>query len=43
MSIYEKLMNGRKAYYCNSIAVFIKDDPAAIVGHLVKESFQINK
>lgn len=43
MSIYEKLMNGRKAYYCNSIVNFIKDDPAAIVGHLVKESFQINK
>ena len=32
-----------KAYYCNSIPGFIKDQSAYIVGQLVKHAFQINK
>ena len=32
-----------KAYYCNSIPSFIKDDSANIVGQLVKHAFDVNK
>ena len=32
-----------KAYYCNSIPGFIKDEPDNIVGQLVRHSFEINK
>lgn len=32
-----------KAYYCNSIPGFIKDNPDNIVGQLVRHSFEINK
>ena len=32
-----------KAYYCNSIPDFIKDDSSSIVGQLVRHSFEINK
>ena len=32
-----------KAYYCNSIPGFIKDNSESIVGQLVKHSFEINK
>lgn len=31
-----------KAYYCNSIPGFIKDEPDNIVGQLVRHSFEIN-
>lgn len=32
-----------KAYYCNSIPGFIKDDSSSIIGQLVRHSFEINK
>lgn len=32
-----------KAYYCNSIPGFIKDQTASIIGQLVRHSFEINK
>ena len=32
-----------KAYYCNSIPGFIKDDASSIIGQLVRHSFEINK
>ena len=32
-----------KAYYCNSIPGFIKDESKSIIGHLVKKSFEVNK
>ena len=32
-----------KAYYCNSIPGFIKDESASIIGQLVRHSFEINK
>ena len=32
-----------KAYYCNSIPGFIRDQPTNIVGRLVKHAFDINK
>ena len=31
-----------KAYYCNSIPEFIKDDSSSIIGQLVRHSFEIN-
>lgn len=34
---------GGKAYYCNSIPGFIKDDASSIIGQLVRHSFEINK
>ena len=32
-----------KAYYCNSIPDFIKDNSTSIIGQLVKHSFEVNK
>ena len=32
-----------KAYYCNSIPGFIKDNPERIIGTLVRKAFEINK
>lgn len=32
-----------KAYYCNSIPGFIKDNSSSIIGQLVRHSFEINK
>jgi len=32
-----------KAYYCNSIPGFIRDDSTTIIGQLVKHSFEVNK
>lgn len=32
-----------KAYYCNSIPGFIRDESHSIVGHLVNHAFEINK
>lgn len=32
-----------KAYYCNSIPEFIKDDTSSVVGQLVRHSFEVNK
>lgn len=32
-----------KAYYCNSIPGFIRDESKSIIGHLVKKSFEVNK
>lgn len=32
-----------KAYYCNSIPGFINDNSTSIIGHLVRESFEVNK
>lgn len=32
-----------KAYYCNSIPGFIKDDALSIIGQLVRHSFEVNK
>lgn len=32
-----------KAYYCNSIPAFIKDDTSSVVGQLVRHSFEVNK
>lgn len=32
-----------KAYYCNSIPGFIRDDSSSIIGQLVRHSFEINK
>lgn len=31
-----------KAYYCNSIPGFIKDNSTSIIGQLVKHAFEIN-
>ena len=32
-----------KAYYCNSIPGFIKDNSTSIIGQLIRHSFEINK
>ena len=32
-----------KAYYCNSIPGFIRDDSSSIIGQLVRHSFEVNK
>lgn len=32
-----------KAYYCNSIPGFIRDESKSIIGHLVQKSFEVNK
>lgn len=32
-----------KAYYCNSIPGFIRDNSTSIIGQLVKHSFEVNK
>lgn len=43
MSKYTFSTRSGKAYYCNSIPGFIKDNSESIVGQLVKHSFEINK
>ena len=43
MNKYTFSSQSGKAYYCNSIPGFIKDDSDNIVGQLVKHSFEINK
>lgn len=43
MNKYTFSTQSGKAYYCNSIPGFIKDNSTSIIGHLVKESFEVNK
>lgn len=43
MSKYTFSAQTGKAYYCNSIPGFIKDNSSSIVGQLVRHSFEINK
>ena len=43
MNKYTFSTQSGKAYYCNSIPGFIKDNSNNIVGQLVRNSFDINK
>lgn len=43
MNKYTFSTQSGKAYYCNSIPGFIKDNSSSIIGQLVKHSFEINK
>lgn len=43
MNKYTFSTQNGKAYYCNSIPGFIKDNSNNIIGQLVKHSFEINK
>jgi len=43
MNRYTFSTQSGKAYYCNSIPEFIKDNSTSIIGQLVKHSFEINK
>ena len=43
MNRYTFSTQSGKAYYCNSIPGFIKDESASIIGQLVRHSFEINK
>lgn len=43
MNKYTFSTQSGKAYYCNSIPDFIRDDSSSIVGQLVHHSFEINK
>ncbi len=43
MNKYTFSTQSGKAYYCNSIPGFIKDNSASIIGRLVRHSFEINK
>ncbi len=43
MSKYTFSSQSGKAYYCNSIPAFIKDNSTSIVGQLVRHSFEVNK
>ena len=42
MSKYTFSTQNGKAYYCNSIPGFIKDQSSSIVGQLVRHSFEVN-
>ena len=42
MNKYTFSTQSGKAYYCNSIPGFIKDNTKTIIGHLVSHSFEIN-
>lgn len=42
MNKYTFSTQNGKAYYCNSIPEFIKDDSSSIIGQLVRHSFEIN-
>lgn len=42
MTKYTFSTQSGKAYYCNSIPGFIKDNSASIIGQLVRHSFEIN-
>lgn len=43
MSKYTFSTQSGKAYYCNSIPGFVKDESTNIVGRLVRQAFDINK
>lgn len=43
MNKYTFSTKGGKAYYCNSIPGFIRDQSSSIIGQLVKHSFEVNK
>ena len=43
MNKYTFSTQSGKAYYCNSIPGFIRDNSDSIIGQLVKHSFEINK
>ena len=43
MTKYTFSTQSGKAYYCNSIPGFIKDNSSSIIGQLVRHSFEINK
>ena len=43
MNKYTFSTQSGKAYYCNSIPGFINDNSMSIIGHLVRESFEVNK
>ena len=43
MNKYTFSTQSGKAYYCNSIPGFIRDDSSSIVGQLVRRSFEISK
>ena len=43
MNKYTFSTQSGKAYYCNSIPGFIKDNSTSIIGQLVRHSFEINK
>lgn len=43
MNKYTFSTQSGKAYYCNSIPGFIKDNSESIIGQLVRHSFEINK
>ena len=43
MNRYTFSTQSGKAYYCNSIPGFIKDESSSIIGQLVRHSFEINK
>ncbi|MBQ3366001.1 MAG: DUF2075 domain-containing protein [Acidaminococcaceae bacterium] len=43
MNKYTFSTKSGKAYYCNSIPGFIRDNSTSIIGQLVKHSFEVNK
>lgn len=43
MNKYTFSSQSGKAYYCNSISAFIRDNSTSIVGQLVRHSFEVNK
>lgn len=43
MNKYTFSTQSGKAYYCNSIPGFIKDNSSSIIGQLVRRSFEVNK
>lgn len=43
MNKYTFSTKSGKAYYCNSIPGFIRDNSKSIIGQLVKHSFEVNK
>ena len=43
MNKYTFSTQSGKAYYCNSIPGFIKDNSTSIIGQLVRHSFEVNK
>jgi len=43
MNRYTFSTQSGKAYYCNSIPGFIKDNSTSIIGQLVRHSFEVNK
>lgn len=43
MEKYTFCTQSGKAYYCNNIPAFIRDDSSSIIGQLVRHSFEVNK